>query len=132
MFTQTNVMGSINLMYAIKEYAPECHLIKLGVGEYGTPNIDIEEGLTMAQRRSDTLPYPKQGNSFYHLFKCHDSVNMLMCTKTWKMTTDLNQGVVHGVATEETMMDPALINRLDYDAFGTASTASVSKPPSGT
>ena len=125
-FTQTNnVMGSINLMYAIKEYAPECHLIKLGtMGEYGTPNIDLEEGYITIEHngRSDTLPYPKQGNSFYHLSKCHDSANMLMCTKTWKMrTTDLNQGVVYGVATEETMMDPALINRLDYDAvFGTA------------
>jgi UDP-sulfoquinovose synthase len=125
-FTQTNnVMGSINLMYAIKEYAPECHLIKLGtMGEYGTPNIDIEEGYITIEHngRSDTLPYPKQGNSFYHLSKCHDSANMLMCTKTWKLkTTDLNQGVVYGVATEETMMDPALINRLDYDAvFGTA------------
>ena len=125
-FTQTNnVMGSINLMYAIKEYAPECHLIKLGtMGEYGTPNIDIEEGYITIEHngRTDTLPYPKQGNSFYHLSKCHDSANMLMCTKTWNMrTTDLNQGVVYGVATEETMMDPALINRLDYDAvFGTA------------
>jgi UDP-sulfoquinovose synthase len=125
-FTQTNnVMGSINLMYAIKEYAPECHLIKLGtMGEYGTPNIDIEEGYITIEHngRTDTLPYPKQGNSFYHLSKCHDSANMLMCTKTWKLrTTDLNQGVVYGVATEETMMDPALINRLDYDAvFGTA------------
>ena len=94
------------------------------MGEYGTPNIDIEEGYITIEHngRSDTLPYPKQGNSFYHLSKCHDSANMLMCTKTWKMrTTDLNQGVVYGVATEETMMDPALINRLDYDAvFGTA------------
>ena len=125
-FTQTNnVMGNINLMYAIKEFAPDCHLIKLGtMGEYGTPNIDIEEGYLTVEHngRTDTLPYPKQGNSFYHLSKCHDSTNMIFCTKAWQMrTTDLNQGVVYGVATEETMMDPALINRLDYDAvFGTA------------
>lgn len=109
----------------MKEYAPECHLIKLGtMGEYGTPNIDIEEGYITIEHngRTDTLPYPKQGGSFYHLSKCHDSANMLFCTKAWGMrTTDLNQGVVYGVATEETMMDPALINRLDYDAvFGTA------------
>ena len=125
-FTQTNnVMGTINVCYAIKEFAPECHLIKLGtMGEYGTPNIDIEEGYITIEHngRTDTLPYPKQGNSFYHLSKCHDSANMLMCTKTWKMrTTDLNQGVVYGVATPETMMDERLVNRLDYDAvFGTA------------
>ena len=125
-FTQyNNVIGTINCLYAIKEFAPDCHLVKLGtMGEYGTPNIDIEEGYITIEHngRTDTLPYPKQGNSFYHLSKCHDSANMLMCTKTWKLrTTDLNQGVVYGVATEETMMDPALINRLDYDAvFGTA------------
>ena len=85
-FTQTNnVMGTINVCYAIKEFAPECHLIKLGtMGEYGTPNIDIEEGYITIEHngRTDTLPYPKQGNSFYHLSKCHDSANMLMCTKT--------------------------------------------------
>ena len=125
-FTQTNnVMGTINVMYAIKEFAPECHLVKLGtMGEYGTPNIDIEEGYITIEHngRSDTLPYPKQGGSFYHLSKCHDSANMLFCTKAWGLrTTDLNQGVVYGVATEETMMAPELINRLDYDAvFGTA------------
>merc|ERR1719163_2580308 len=124
-FTQTNnVMGTINVLYAIKEFAPDCHLVKLGtMGEYGTPNIDIEEGyLTITHNgRTDTLPYPKQGGSFYHLSKCHDSANMLFCTKAWNLRcTDINQGVVYGIATDETMMHPDLINRLDYDAvFGT-------------
>jgi len=125
-FTQTNnVMGTINVLYAIKEFAPECHCIKLGtMGEYGTPNIDIEEGyITITHNgRTDTLPYPKQGGSFYHLSKCHDSANMLFCTKAWNLrTTDLNQGVVYGLSTDETDMHPDLVNRLDYDAvFGTA------------
>merc|ERR1711990_1122365 len=125
-FTQTNnVMGTINVLYAIKEFAPECHCIKLGtMGEYGTPNIDIEEGyITISHNgRTDTLPYPKQGGSFYHLSKCHDSANMLFCTKAWNLrTTDLNQGVVYGLSTDETDMHPDLVNRLDYDAvFGTA------------
>jgi len=125
-FTQTNnVMGTINVLYAIKEFAPECHCIKLGtMGEYGTPNIDIEEGyITITHNgRTDTLPYPKQGGSFYHLSKCHDSANMLFCTKAWGIrTTDLNQGVVYGLSTDETEMHPDLVNRLDYDAvFGTA------------
>ena len=100
-------------------------MVKLGtMGEYGTPNIDIEEGyLTITHNgRTDTLPYPKQGGSFYHLSKCHDSANMLFCTKAWNLRcTDINQGVVYGIATDETMMHPDLINRLDYDAvFGTA------------
>ncbi len=125
-FTQTNnVMGTINVLYAIKEFSPECHMIKLGtMGEYGTPNIDIEEGyITITHNgRTDTLPYPKQGGSFYHLSKCHDSANMLFCTKAWNIrTTDLNQGVVYGISTDETDMHPDLVNRLDYDAvFGTA------------
>lgn len=74
-FTQhNNVIGTINVLFAIKEFAPECHLVKLGtMGEYGTPNIDIEEGfLTITHNgRTDTLPYPKQASSFYHLSKVY-------------------------------------------------------------
>jgi UDP-sulfoquinovose synthase len=125
-FTQSNnVLGTINVLYAIKEFAPDCHLVKLGtMGEYGTPNIDIEEGfITITHNgRTDTLPYPKQGGSFYHLSKIHDSANIQFACRAWGIRcTDLNQGVVYGVATEETVADPALINRLDYDGvFGTA------------
>uniref|UniRef100_A0A061R127 UDP-sulfoquinovose synthase n=1 Tax=Tetraselmis sp. GSL018 TaxID=582737 RepID=A0A061R127_9CHLO len=125
-YTQhNNVIGNINVMYAIKEICPDCHLVKLGtMGEYGTPNIDIEEGyITITHNgRTDTLPYPKQGNSFYHLSKIHDSTNILFACKAWKMSaTDLNQGVVYGVKTDETVAHPDLINRYDYDGiFGTA------------
>ena len=125
-YTQTNnVMGTINVLYAIKDFNPDCQMVKLGtMGEYGTPNIDIEEGyLTVTHNgRTDTLPYPKQGASFYHLSKVHDSHNMLFCAKAWNLScTDLNQGVVYGVKTEETTAHPNLINRLDYDGiFGTA------------
>eukprot|EP00891_Asterochloris_glomerata_P006291 jgi/Astpho2/6291/Aster-08343 len=125
-YTQhNNVIGTINIMFAIKELAPECHLVKLGtMGEYGTPNIDIEEGfITINHKgRTDTLPFPKQASSFYHLSKVHDSHNLHFATKTWKLAvTDLNQGIVYGVTTEETTADPQLINRYDYDGiFGTA------------
>ena len=125
-FTQmNNITGTINVLYAIKEFAPECHLVKLGtMGEYGTPNIDIEEGYLDVEHkgRKDRLPYPKQGNSWYHLSKIHDSTNMFFTTKTWNMkVTDLNQGVVYGVDTPETALDEALVNRMDYDSiFGTA------------
>lgn len=124
-FTQVNnVVGTLNLLYAIKEVVPDCHLIKLGtMGEYGTPNIDIEEGyLTIKHNgREDTLPYPKQPGSFYHLSKVHDSHNIMFTCKSWGIrATDLNQGVVYGLHTNETLMDPVLVNRLDYDAvFGT-------------
>lgn len=120
-----NVVGTLNLLYAIREDFPDCHLVKLGtMGEYGTPNIDIEEGYITIEHngRKDTLPYPKQPGSFYHLSKVHDSHNIHFACKIWGIrATDLNQGVVYGVLTEETGMDELLINRLDYDGvFGTA------------
>ena len=125
-FTQVNnVVGTLNILYCIKEDFPDCHLVKLGtMGEYGTPNIDIEEGYITIEHngRKDTLPYPKQPGSFYHLSKVHDSHNIQFACKIWGLrATDLNQGVVYGVLTEETGMDEVLINRLDYDGvFGTA------------
>jgi UDP-sulfoquinovose synthase len=124
--TQTNnVMGTLNLLYAIHEMLPDCHLVKLGtMGEYGTPNIDIEEGYITIEHngRKDTLPYPKQPGSFYHLSKVHDTHNIHFACKTWGIrATDLNQGVVYGVLTDETGRDELLINRLDYDGvYGTA------------
>lgn len=122
---QNNVIGNLNLLYAIHEHFPDCHLVKLGtMGEYGTPNIDIEEGYITIEHngRKDTLPYPKQPGSYYHLSKVHDSHNIHFACRIWGLrATDLNQGVVYGVLTEETGMDELLINRLDYDGvFGTA------------
>ncbi|HEY9810688.1 MAG TPA: NAD-dependent epimerase/dehydratase family protein [Halomicronema sp.] len=120
-----NVVGTLNLLYAMKDEFPDCHLVKLGtMGEYGTPNIDIEEGYITLEHngRKDTLPYPKQPGSFYHASKVHDSTNIHLACRIWGLrVTDLNQGVVYGVLTEETGMDEMLINRLDYDGvFGTA------------
>ena len=124
-FTQVNnVVGNLNLLFAIRELVPDCHIIKLGtMGEYGTPNIDIEEGYITIEHngRKDVLPFPKQPGSFYHLSKVHDSHNMMFACKIWGLrATDLNQGVVYGTTTDETAMDEALINRFDYDdVFGT-------------
>src|ERR1700758_2658952 len=124
-FTQVNnVVGTLNLLFALREFQPDCHLIKLGtMGEYGTPNIDIEEGYITIEHngRKDVLPYPKQPGSFYHLSKVHDSHNIMFACKIWGIrATDLNQGVVYGTMTDETALDEALINRFDYDdVFGT-------------
>jgi UDP-sulfoquinovose synthase len=125
-FTQVNnVVGTLNVLFAIAEFQPTCHLVKLGtMGEYGTPNIDIEEGFIRIQHngREDLLPFPKQPGSFYHLSKVHDSHNIAFCCKIWGLrATDLNQGVVYGTVTDETTLDEALVNRFDYDeVFGTA------------
>jgi UDP-sulfoquinovose synthase len=124
-FTQVNnVVGTLNLLFALRESRPECHLVKLGtMGEYGTPNIDIEEGYIAIEHngRKDVLPFPKQPGSFYHLSKVHDSHNIMFACKIWGLrATDLNQGVVYGTMTDEVALDEALINRFDYDeVFGT-------------
>jgi UDP-sulfoquinovose synthase len=124
-FTQVNnVVGTLNLLFALRESQPDCHLIKLGtMGEYGTPNIDIEEGYIAIEHngRKDVVPYPKQPGSFYHLSKVHDSHNIMFACKAWRLrATDLNQGVVYGTVTDEVSLDEALINRFDYDeVFGT-------------
>jgi UDP-sulfoquinovose synthase len=124
-YTQVNnVVGTLNLLYAIAEQDRNIHLVKLGtMGEYGTPNIDIEEGfLEITHRgRTDVLPYPKQPGSFYHLSKVHDSHNIMFACRTWGVSaTDLNQGIVYGHETEETGLHPELATRFDYDGvFGT-------------
>lgn len=125
-FTQhNNVMGNLNVLFAIQEFVPKCHLVKLGtMGEYGTPNIDIEEGFIEIEHngRRDVLPFPKQPGSWYHLSKVHDSNNINFACNLWGLrATDLNQGIVYGVGTHETDLDPRLVNRFDYDdIFGTA------------
>ena len=122
--TQTdNVTGTLNILFAMRDHAPGAHLVKLGtMGEYGTPNIDIEEGYIEIEHngRRDVLPYPKQPGSFYHLSKVHDSDNISFACRIWGLrATDLNQGVVYGNA-NETNDDPLLVNRFDYDGlFGT-------------
>jgi UDP-sulfoquinovose synthase len=125
-FTQTNnVVSTLNTIFAIEAFVPDAHLVKLGtMGEYGTPNIDIEEGyLEVTHKgRTDTLPFPKLPGSFYHLSKVHDSHNIhFACRVRGLRATDLNQGVVYGIETEETALDERFLTRFDYDdVFGTA------------
>lgn len=125
MFTQVNnVAGTLNVIYAIRDFVPRCHLIKLGtMGEYGTPNIDIEEGFIeiVHNGRKDRLPFPMQPSSMYHLSKLHDSNNIQFACKIWGIrVTDLHQGIVYGTIIPEIEKDEKLINRLDYDdVFGT-------------
>jgi UDP-sulfoquinovose synthase len=121
---QANVIGNLNLLFAMRDHVPDAHLVKLGtMGEYGQPDIDIEEGYIEIEHkgRKDTLPYPKLPGSLYHCSKVHDSTNIHFACRTWGLrATDLNQGVVYGVETEETARDERLVTRFDYDElFGT-------------
>ena len=124
-YTQhNNVLGTLNLLFAIQEIDPSIHLVKLGtMGEYGTPNIDIEEGwLDVTHKgRTDRVLYPKRPGSYYHLSKVHDSHNIEFACRAWGLrATDLNQGIVYGQQTPETAIDERLATRFDYDAiFGT-------------
>lgn len=125
-FTQANnVVGTLNLLFAMRDVAAESHLVKLGtMGEYGTPDIDIEEGyLTVRHNgRSHTFLYPKTPGSMYHLSKVHDSHNIHFAARIWGLrATDLNQGVVYGIETDQTALDPRLATSFHYDeVFGTA------------
>ena len=122
---RNNVEGTLNLLFAMRDIVPDAHLVKLGtMGEYGTPNIDIEEGFIEIDHngRKDTLPFPKMPGSMYHLSKVHDSHNIHFACRIWGLrSTDLNQGVVYGIQTDETARDERLCTRFDYDeVLGTA------------
>lgn len=125
-FTQyNNVVGSLNVLWAMREVCPQAHLVKLGtMGEYGTPNIDIPEGFFEIEfrGRKDVLPFPRQPGSFYHLTKVHDTHNTIFACKIWNLSaTDIMQGVVFGTQIDEMGDDPRLRSRLDFDqCFGTA------------
>ncbi len=121
---QNNVIGTLNVMFAMRESIPNCHLIKLGtMGEYGTPNIDIEEGWLEVEHngRRDRMLYPKKAHSLYHLSKVHDSHNLEFACRVWGLrVTDLNQGVVYGTDTPEMNGAAELMTSFHYDdIFGT-------------
>ena len=125
-YTQANnVLGTLNVLFAMRDHAPDAHLVKLGtMGEYGTPNIDIEEGYLRVEHngRSHEFLYPKTPGSLYHLTKVHDSHNIHFGCRVWGLrATELNQGVVYGVETDESARDPRLATSFHYDeVFGTA------------
>ena len=124
-YTQSNnVVGTLNVMFAMRDRCPGAHLVKIGtMGEYGTPNFDIEEGwLNVTHNgRSDRVLFPKRPSSFYHLSKVHDSANLEFGCRVWDLrVTDLNQGVVYGIETDESRLDPGLLTSFHYDdVFGT-------------
>jgi UDP-sulfoquinovose synthase len=124
-FTQiNNLIGTLNVLYAMKESCPGAHLVKLGtMGEYGTPNLDIPEGFfTIEYRgRQDTLPFPRQAGSWYHQTKVHDTHNIMFACKIWGLrSTDIMQGVVFGTSIDEMREDERLVTRFDFDqCFGT-------------
>lgn len=130
-----NVSGTLNLLFAVQKIKPDCHIVKLGtMGEYGTPNIDIEEGWLDIEHngRTDRVLFPKKPGSFYHLSKVHDSNNLEYACRTWgTRVTDLNQGIVYGSHSKETS-ESGLHTSFHYDSiFGTAINRFVAQGLSG-
>jgi UDP-sulfoquinovose synthase len=119
-----NLTTTFNLLFAIRDLAPDAHLVKLGtMGEYGTPNVDIPEGFFEVEYRGrkDVMPFPRQASSWYHWSKVHGSNNIMFACKIWGIrATDIMQGVVFGTQIDGMGDDPRLRTRLDFDqAFGT-------------
>ncbi len=120
-----NLGATFNLIWAIKEHVPNCHMIKLGtMGEYGTPNIDIEEGWLNVEHkgRSQKFLYPRQAGTLYHTTKVLDTDLLWFYARTYGLrVTDLMQGPVYGLSTVESDLDDRLFPNFYYDdIFGTA------------
>ncbi|HXF56701.1 MAG TPA: NAD-dependent epimerase/dehydratase family protein [Actinomycetota bacterium] len=119
-----NLTATLNVLWAIRDLAPEAHLVKVGsLSALGTPNVDVEEGLLPVRHegREDRLPFPARPTSWYHAAEAHDEANVRLACETWGLrATVLRQGTVYGVDTEETRIDRRLLTRFDYDGvFGT-------------
>jgi UDP-sulfoquinovose synthase len=121
---RNNLGATFNLVWAVLAHAPECHVIKLGtMGEYGTPNIDIEEGWIDIEHkgRRDRFLYPRQAGSLYHTTKVLDTDLLWFYVRTHGIrVTDLMQGPVYGLSTAEADRDERLAPNFHYDdIFGT-------------
>ncbi len=123
-YTQSNnVLGTLNVVYAMRNHSPKAHLVKLGtMGEYGTPDMDIAEGFIEVEFRGKKakIPFPRFAGSWYHWSKVHDSNNITFACKLWDLkSTDIMQGVVYGTRTNE-IKDETNLTRFDFDeVFGT-------------
>jgi len=121
---QNNLLTTLNVAYAVKESSPECQIIKVGtMGEYGTPNIDIEEGWIEIEHKGkkDKFLFPRQASSLYHTTKIQDTDLLWFYVRTWGIrVTDLMQGPVYGISTTEADLDPRFVTIFNYDEiFGT-------------
>jgi len=113
-----------NVILSVLARAPRCHIIKLGtMGEYGTPNIDIEEGWIEIEHkgRKDSFLFPRQAGSLYHTTKVMDTDLLWFYVRAYSLrVTDLMQGPVYGISTDESDLDERLSPCFNYDdVFGT-------------
>lgn len=121
---QNNLGATFNTIWAVLTFAPQCHIVKLGtMGEYGTPNIDIEEGWIDIDHkgRKDKFLFPRAAGSLYHTTKVLDTDLLWFYVRTYGLrVTDLMQGPVYGLATPQSTLHDDLLPNFHYDdIFGT-------------
>jgi UDP-sulfoquinovose synthase len=121
---QNNLDVTANLIFAVQQFCPAAHIVKIGtMGEYGTPDIDIEEGWLEVEHkgRRHKFLYPRQAGSLYHTTKIMDTDLLWFYVRTWELrVTDLMQGPVYGIFTDENRGHEDLYSFLNYDElFGT-------------
>ncbi|HEV8015574.1 MAG TPA: NAD-dependent epimerase/dehydratase family protein [Stellaceae bacterium] len=119
-----NLMSTFNVIWSVQRFAPDCHIVKLGtMGEYGTPNIDIEEGWIEIEHkgRREKFLYPRQAGSLYHTTKVLDTDLLWFYVRAYGLrVTDLMQGPVYGLSSDECDLSPQLMPNFHYDdIFGT-------------
>ncbi len=120
-----NLNATFNVIHAVKDHAPDCHIIKLGtMGEYGAPNIDIEEGWIEIEHkgRKGKFLFPRAAGSLYHTTKVLDTDLLWFYVRTFGLrVTDLMQGPVYGLSTPAADLHEDLSPNFHYDdIFGTA------------
>jgi UDP-sulfoquinovose synthase len=126
-----NLNATNNVLCAIVDSGRDIHLVHLGtmgVYGYGTAGMKIPEGYLNVQVVTETgqvieqeILYPANPGSVYHMTKTQDALFFAFYNKNDGLRiTDLHQGIVWGTNTDETGMDPRLVNRFDYDGdYGT-------------
>jgi UDP-sulfoquinovose synthase len=124
MTLHNNIGSTMAMIWAVIRNSPECNIVKLGtMGEYGTPNVDIEEGWLDVHHngRSDKMLFPRAAGSLYHTTKILDTDLLWFYVRMNKLrVTDLMQGPVYGISTDETRFNRLLGTRFHYDdIFGT-------------
>ncbi len=135
-----NISVTHNVLNAIVEVVPSCHLIHLGtMGVYGyskdfgkIPEGYLDVKVNSTKKDVDIL-YPTNPGSVYHMTKSLDQILFQFYNKNWGLKiTDLHQGICWGTQTDETMLDDRLVNRFDYDGiYGTVLNRFISQAATG-
>ncbi len=105
-FTHTNnLLGTLNILHAMRDGCPEAQLVKLGImEEYTIPQVEIPGGFFEIEYpgRQDRLPLPGLEGNWYHQTKIHDTNNIMMACRIWGLrSTDIMQGIVFGTRIKE-------------------------------